>query len=347
MFDTDLGNVPVRGDIGVRHVMTDQTSSAWATLEGDPEIRTVTHDYSETLPSINLVFEPIDDVLIRAGYSETIARAGLGSIRPNVSIGASGANRTISSGNPRLEPTRSKNLDLGVELYFDDESMLGVAVFRKDIESHVQTLRESMVFTETEFPVSAAIAACEAGPGYGDAAGCTENEEWDITSPLNGPGGPLYGFEVSYQQPFTFLPGAFSNLGFIGNFTYVKAQMDYLNADGEIQATRDLLGLSEDTTSATFYYEDDAWSARISMVDRSGYLDHATGRNNNDREGTNRTVNVDASISYQLNDNVEISLEGLNLTDEVDDKWVDANGNRLSYYHSTGRQYYLGVRYRY
>ena len=347
IFDTQWGDMPVRGDIGVRHVKTDQTSSAWATLGETDELVSADHDYTETLPSINLVFEPIEDVLIRASYSEVMARAGLGSIRPNVSVSASGGSRTVSGGNPTLEPTRAKNYDLGVEMYFDDESMLSFAVFRKDIESHVQTLRETKPFTETGLPISAAVEACEAGPGYGNGSGCDENVEWEVTSPLNGPGGPLYGFEVSYQQPFTFLPGVWSNFGFIGNFTYVKAQMDYLNADGQVQASRDLLGLSEDTTSATLYYEDDALSARVSMVDRSGYLDNAIGRNNNDREGTNGTVNVDASISYQINDNVEISLEGLNLTDEVDDKWVDASGNRLSYYHSTGRQFYLGVQYKY
>lgn len=347
VFDARWGDLPVRGDLGVRHVRTDQSSSAWATLGDDDEQVTAEHDYRETLPSINLVFEPLEDVLIRASYAQVMARAGLNSIRPNVSVSASGGSRTVSGGNPALEPTRATNYDLGVELYFDDESMLSLAVFRKDIESHVQRLRETKPFTETGLPVSAAVEACEAGPGYGGNSGCDENVEWEVTSPLNGPGGPLYGFEVSYQQPFTFLPGLWSHIGFIGNFTYVKAQMDYLNADGQVQASRDLLGLSEDTSSATLYYEDDALSARVSVVDRSGYLDNAIGRNNNDREGTNGTINVDASLGYQINDNVKVSFEGLNLTDEVDDKWVDASGNRLSYYHATGRQFYLGIQYTY
>ena len=57
----------------------------------------------------------------------------------------------------------------------------------------------------------------------------------------------LYGFEVQYQMPFTFLPEFWNNFGFVGNFTYVKAQLDYVNADGQILATRDLQGLSENT----------------------------------------------------------------------------------------------------
>jgi outer membrane receptor protein involved in Fe transport len=83
------------------------------------------------------------------------------------------------------------------------------------------------------------------------------------------------------------------------------------------------------------------------MAKRGKYLTTAIGRDNNDMEGTNATTNVDASVSYALNDNWKISFEALNLTDEVDDQWVDSAGNRLTYYHETGRQYYLGAQYKF
>lgn len=345
VFDTRIGETPVRGDIGVRHVDTDQSSTAYSNAAGD--FITVDHSYKETLPSINLVFEPIEDVLIRASYAEVMARAGIQSLRPNISVSVSGGSRSVSGGNPTLEPTRAKTYDLSTELYFDNESMMSFAVFYKDIESQVQSVRETKPYTETGLPIELAVAACEAGPGYGGTSGCDENVNWEVSSPTNAPGGPLYGFEVSYQQPFNFLPEPFNNLGFIGNFTYVKAQLDYLNSAGEVVATQDLLGMSEDTSSATFYYDDGKLQARVSMTNRAGYLTNATGRNNNDREGVNGTTNIDASISYDFNDNWSVSLEGLNLTDEVEDQWVDASGNRLSYYHSTGRQFYLGAQYKF
>jgi outer membrane receptor protein involved in Fe transport len=37
---------------------------------------------------------------------------------------------------------------------------------------------------------------------------------------------------------------------------------------------------------------------------------------------TNETLNVDLSTSYELNDHLTISLEGLNLTDEANDQFV-------------------------
>lgn len=344
-FDTEFGDTGFRGDIGGRFIKTDQSSTAWATLGSTQQLITADHDYNEFLPSLNLVFEPMDDVIIRFGYAEVLARAGLGSIRPNVSVSVSGGARSVSGGNPTLEPTKAKTYDLGLELYFDNESLLGVALFRKNIDSYVQGLRETKLFTETGLPIQAAIDACNAGPGYG--ADCNENIEWQTNTPLNGPGGNLYGFEIQYQMPFSFLPEFWNRFGFIGNYTYVKAQMDYINNTGVVLATRDLQGLSEATRSATLYYEDDKFAARVSLADRSKYLTNAIGRDNNDMEGTNATRNIDASLSYQVTDNWKVTFEALNLTNEVDDQWVDSSGNRLTYYHATGRQYYLGAQYKF
>ncbi len=339
-FDTDIADMPLRGNIGLRQVKTDQSSTAWATFATTPTQITAEHDYNELLPSLNLALEPWDDVIVRFGAAEVMARAGLGSIRPDVSVSVSGGSRAVSGGNPQLEPTKAQTYDLGFEFYFSDESMLGVAFFFKDIDSHVQTLRETKAFTATGLPIQAAIDACTAGPGYN--ADCNENVDWQVTTPLNGPGGDLKGMEVSYQLPFTFLPEFWNRFGFIGNYTYVDAQMDYISAAGVVQATRDLNGLSKNTSAATIYYEHEALNARVSMAKRGKYLTTAIGRDNNDMEGTNATTNVDASVSYALNDNWKISFEALNLTDEVDDQWVDSAGNRLTYYHETGRQYYSG-----
>ena len=51
--------------------------------------------------------------------------------------------------------------------------------------------------------------------------------------------------------------------------------------------------------------------------------------------------------SYDVNDHFTVTLEALNLTDEFQDQWVDSVGNRLSYYHHQGRQYFLGARFKY
>jgi outer membrane receptor protein involved in Fe transport len=71
------------------------------------------------------------------------------------------------------------------------------------------------------------------------------------------------------------------------------------------------------------------------------------GRNGNNVEGTASTLNIDFSLSWIVNENVTLTLEGLNLTDEFQDQWVDSRADRLSFYHHTGRQYFFGMRYQY
>jgi iron complex outermembrane recepter protein len=341
-FETQIGDTDVRGDIGVRQVDTDIESQAY---DSKGVLQTGSYSYSNTLPSINLVFEPIEDVLIRMSYAEVVSRAGLGSLLPNTNVSVAGSNRTVASGNPALDPTKAASYDLGLELYLSEESVIGVAVFYKDIDTFVQTIKQTRPFTTTGLASQIAINECAVNNQPADS--CNANVDWNVSSPVNAPGGDLYGFELSYQTPFTALPGIWSNFGFMGNFTYVEAQQDYINQDGVVTATNSLLGLSKDTMSGTLYYEDEAFSTRISAVHRAGYLTDANGRNGNVQEGTNATTNIDMAASYQFNEHIKFTLEALNLTDEADDQWVDNAGNRLSYYHNTGRQYYLGVSYKY
>jgi len=350
-FNFDLGSMPVRGDIGVRRFDTDQTSSGW--LNGSSASRsyiTVDHDYSDTLPALNVSIEPIEDLLVRAAYSEGISRAGLGQIVPAVNVGVAGTNLTVTGANPLLEPTKAKSYDLGVEWYFAEGGVVAVTLFKKEIGSHIQTLRSTPIYSETGLPTEAVVNACNTQGaslgGYGP--NCNENLEWNFSVPANGPGGDLDGYEIGYQQQFTFLPGFWSNFGFMGAYTAVDSDLGYLNTDGEVQATKPLIGLSDETISATLYWENDTFSGRVSMANRSGYLTTPIGRNNNEEEGTNETTNIDASFSYQATDALKFTLEALNLTDEVDDQWVGSeNEQRLSYYHNTGIQYNLGVQYKY
>jgi outer membrane receptor protein involved in Fe transport len=70
------------------------------------------------------------------------------------------------------------------------------------------------------------------------------------------------------------------------------------------------------------------------------------GRNNSDVEGTKGTFNLDFMATWKYSDHLEFFLEGVNLTDEFDDQWVDSVGDRLSTYTRTGREYYVGFRWR-
>ncbi len=342
-FNIPLGEQSLRGNIGVRYVKTDLTSRGYTFTSGSPLLVTVEHDYSDTLPSLNLVYDISDSLLLRFGAAKVMTRPNLGTLNPGAAVSVSGNNRTVTAGNPQLEPFRAKAYDFAVEWYFAPESLLSAAIFYKDIESFVQTIRETRPFTGNPLglPDSVAVAAC------GAVAGCSPSSDWQFNLPSNTPGGDLKGFEISYQQPFSFLPGIFSNFGTVLNYTGVESEIDYLNATGAVAATADLTGLSKRAYNATLYFDNNVFSARLAAAFRSDYLTTVPGRNGNDLEGTAETFNLDFSSSYNINDNFTVTLEALNLTDEVDDQWVDAVGNRLSYYHHQGRQYFLGARFKF
>jgi TonB-dependent receptor len=308
-------------------------------------LTTTERDYDNTLPSLNLVFEATEDFLIRLGAAKTMTRPPLGQITPGGTASVSGNNKTVTTGNPELNPFEADNYDVALEWYFAPESLVSVAFFYKDIDTFVQTVRTTnQPFSNNPLGLDDSVALGLCGPAV-PADTCLAG--WEFSVPANTPGGDLDGFEISYQQPFTFLPAPFNGFGAIINYTSVDSKVKYLDQNGVVVANTDLTGLSQSAYNATLYFENDRFSARVSAAYRDEYLTTVPGRNGNDVEGTAETLNIDAAASFSLNENIEFTLEAINLTDEFQDQWVDDNGDRLSFYHHTGREYFLGARFRF
>jgi TonB-dependent receptor len=166
-----------------------------------------------------------------------------------------------------------------------------------------------------------------------------------VSQPVNSKGGTLKGFEVNVQQPFVFLPGFLKNFGVLANYTFVDSKIQYLTAaDGSTSVRAPLVGLSKHAANATLYFEDKKLSARVSLAYRSKYLTAVPGTEGNSYNGTNATTNVDAQISYSFTNRLKVTLEMINLTDELNDQFVDVS-NRLNVLTHSGRQFILGARY--
>jgi TonB-dependent receptor len=340
---TSVAGFPLRGNIGVRIVDTDMTSSGYTFLTGAAVPITVNKKYQDTLPSLNLALELRDDLLLRFGASKVMTRPDLGSLSPGASLSVSGSSRSVTVGNPNLDPFRANSYDVAVEWSLARGGLASVALFKKDIGSLVQTLTVNGPFTGNPFglPDSLAIAAC------GATVGCSPSSSWNFSAPINSKGGTVKGFELNYQQPFRFLPGLLENTGVITTYTYASSRIGYLNSAGVVTATRDLTGLSRNAYSATGYYEDEKVSLRFSAAYRQKYLTRVPGQEaGTDFDGTNGTLNFDASFQYTLNDHLKLTVEGINLTDEVQDQFNDSS-NRVSYYHHTGREFLVGMQYRF
>ncbi|MEA3178554.1 MAG: iron complex outerrane recepter protein, partial [Gammaproteobacteria bacterium] len=330
-WSTDIFTVPLRGSLGVRYVHTDQNSTGWTSVGTGATaqfIQTpVEHTYNDVLPALNAVAEITKDFQVRASAAKVMSRADLGSLNPGASVSISGANKTITAGNPLLDPIRGKAYDLGFEWYFAKESLLSLAIFYKKIDSFVETTKPTLPFDQNKsnLPNSLAYANCASGiPGYipGDpAAQAACLQGWTISVPTNTPGGDLKGSEVSFQQPFSFLPGFLSSFGTILNYTYVQSNIKYVNsnvaAGQPIQyLTNSLLQLSKNAANATLYYDNGTWSARVSGAYRSPYLTAVPGGNLNDIEGTKQTINIDFASSWNVTENLQLTLEALNLTNQ-------------------------------
>ncbi|MFN4287001.1 MAG: TonB-dependent receptor [Brevundimonas sp.] len=349
-FTADIGSMILRGNVGVRHVETELYAEGYSSTGGGTLVRG-THSYTDTLPSLNLALSVTPDLIVRFGAAKVMARpqinnsvSGANYLVPTTSLNASGPNFTATIGNVTLDPFRATTYDLSFEWYFAPESLLSVAFFYKDIDTFIQVLRQDLQYQQLTLLNPEAFA-----PGFCTGV-CSPTTVFALTSAVNTEGGPLSGFEISYQQPFSFLPAPFDNFGVQLNYTRVTSEIDYCNdALCSTFTTAELANLSPESYNATLYYEDDRLRARVSAAYRDDYLQNVPGRNANPFEGKFSTLNIDMSASYRLNDNVTLTFEGLNLTDQFNHQWVGGENDRYStsVYHHTGRQYYVGVRYRF
>jgi TonB-dependent receptor len=330
-FNTTLWGLPMRGNLGVRYVKTEQSATGYQATNGGVAV-TVDQEYSDTLPSGNLAITVAPDMIVRLAAAKVMSRPQLGNLSPGGTISTTG-NLSITVGNPFLQPFRAKTYDASWEWYFAKTSFLGVGLFYKDIGTYIQSLRTNIPYNQTGLPISLLP------PNF------TGEEVFQVTTPVNTSGGPLKGYEINYQQALTMLPSYAKNLGVILNYTYVNSKINYLvSPTASTTITDDLLNLSPKSWNATIYYDDGRLNARVAWAYREAFLTRVPGQNNNDVEGKNSTLNVDASLSYKITPNVQLILEGVNLTNEKNDQFISRDRNSSVVYTVSGREYMMGVR---
>jgi TonB-dependent receptor len=348
-WDTMFYGVPFRGNIGARYVTTSTSALGYNFLSATKTYiqNTANNSYHNFLPSINMVFTPVDDFLIRAAASEVMTRPDLTSMLPGgASASVSGGSHTIKLNNPNLKPYTAKAVDLAFEWYYHKGALLSIALFYKHLDTLIQSVNVIEPVTGNSFGVDPAVAeaACGGTPS------CADNTPWTFTVPQNIKGGGLYGTEINWQQPFDFLPGPLDNTGFLGNVTFVQSQEHYiLNPATGATFLADLNNLSRTSYNATLYYDDGTFQTRVSAAFRSKYIPNGgvNPSHGGDIQVIGSTLNVDASASYKINDSFTVSLQGLNLTNQFSYAYLDSVGQRLYYNHQTGREFFLGLRYAY
>ena len=327
-FTGDIAGLPLRGNVGVREVTTNLESTGMTDVGGTFLQVKVSNSYKDTLPALNLALDLTDDLVARFSWAKVISRPDIGLLSPGGSVTIFGV-PAVNYGNPYLEPYRADNLDVSLEWYFAEDSLLALAYFNRDVESFPSSETTLLPWSEVGLPDSVLGAQL---PDLIDA-------EFEVTRRINGGGARFSGWELQYQQAFTSLPGLWANTGVIANYTLVDSKEDNTGLP--------LTGQSDDSYNLTVYYEDEKFSTRLAYSYRGKY--NTTNSSTPDSiRYRDSTANLDFSASYQLNDNFRLTLEAINLTDEPQIDWMSPNvGGRLIETQYTGTQWYLGAAYRY
>ena len=334
----------VRGDAGVRYVKTEMTSSGYVAvaLASSPtgltgKFASATNNYDDWLPSANIVVEPIQNLLIRFSGAKVLARPELGLLTPT--SGVNPVTRVGNVNNPFLDPIRATTFDVGVEWYFRPGSLLSAAFFYKDIKSFIQNVNSQIPFNQLGLPDALL-----------DNSNTLPTELFTVSQPFNTPGGPLKGFELNAQIPFTFFDGFISNFGLLANYTQVTSKIDYIlasvNGVPTVTTTADLVGLSKRTASATLYYEDELFSIRTTGNFRDKFIRGIPASPGSDLVGNAKTFYMDASASLNVTDRLKITVEAQNLTDEQNRLYTDSTRQDTLFETRIGRTFTFGVTYR-
>lgn len=375
-FKPEIAGMPANLAVGVRHESTEVESTAnvsaytpyirWNSgneysllSTGGFEYATTTGSYSKTLPSVDFDISLTDDVKLRASFSKTIARPNYNDLKggfiwgtaPRISMGSA------SAGDPDLNPMESTNYDISAEWYYADSSYVSLGYFKKDVVDFVgssapQVIEDSGFHTPVNGPRwQAAVAAVgndlgaindyiiENYPDSSDAAtgfvyALPEDPilPFEVTRPINNEDVSIDGIELIVQHTF-----GESGFGFQANATKADSDTEYNNVSKAAQFA--IYGLSD---SANFigFYDKDGLQVRIAYNWRDDFL--ASGGGN--PRYTEAYGQVDASVSYELTDNLTVSLEGLNITDETTRQYGRHTGMTFNYI-ETGARYNLGVRY--
>ena len=378
-FDGREMGVPVRGNLGLRYVRTSVSSLGNTQTAGSATVTPVVRDsaYEFFLPRFNLVIEPYRGVLIRAGVSRDINRPDFDDLSTSVSFGT-GPNTPVPVGNPDLVPESVWSFDLSGEWYFAPSGFVSLGVFHKT---------RTNLFSEVRidpFPARDANGGlaiditppCEQGGIFNPIADRNINNVLNpgtgicvpVSTTVNGEGNTTQtGIEIAFQYDlsrYEHALGFASGFGFVGNYTYQttggSAQdfpSNFRTADGPqgafsalgIIGARDritLPNLSRHSYNATLYYEKYGLSARARYTWRSSYISTDSFFFGLPRVNAARGQ-LNASINYDLTENINIGVEGINLTGSDANQYCINNNAILCFQGLTDRRLTAGVSVRF
>ena len=137
--------------------------------------------FNNFFPSLHANFRLTNNTVLRTAFSSTLARPNFVDLTPYQLILEEDSE--IERGNPFLLPTTANNFDLMLEHYFNSIGVVSGGFFYKRLNNYI------FPFTfEEDRDLNGSL------------------ETFEVVEPRNGEKATLYGFELAFQNRFTFLP---------------------------------------------------------------------------------------------------------------------------------------------
>lgn len=353
-IDGDLGSVPVRGSAGVQLVQTRQSSQGGIAtlLNGVVTVSQVSgsDSYLKVLPSLNMTFEVAPAFMIRVGAYQSMVRARLDQLRNtqdvNVNIakigtGSQPQNSPFSStgGNIALRPYQSTNFDLSFEKYFPRGGYVAVTGYYKRLTDFVDPNNNYL------YDFSGLLSALTPAQ---QATILSQNAQFGLVSaPANTGKGNVKGVETTLSLPFENFASGLEGFGVFLSGAYVDSKITYANGNNIT-----LPGQSKWVGTGTVYFERGGFQARAVYRYRSKFIAEIAGLSANPefREGTSEGI-LDAQIGYEFQSGpmrgFSILAQAKNITDEPFATYEQNDPRLVRDYQRYGRDYYLGISYKF
>ena len=346
-IDTELGGVPIHGNVGLQYIHTKQDSNAFAfDPNGGAVIGSIDPgiSYNNFLPSLNLVGDIGGDRMLRFGLARENMRPRIDDMNASSSASVSPTSNLWSGngGNPQLKPWLATAVDVSLEQYFGKRSYVAGALFYKKLSTYIYSSTIPYDFsgyinsTPTVHPVT---------------------NIGQYTTQANGQGGNMRGLELSATLDGALVSSALDGFGVQATYSLTNSSIQANGPDGSTAAWQSLPGLSKRVANLQLFYEKYGYSFRISDRYRSDFRGEYTSLFGNTTVLRTLAQNiVDAQASYELQSGPAKGLQFLfqvvNLTNTPDKNVQDGSGfggNVTAPLETNkyGRTYLFGVNYKF
>ena len=351
-IDSNLFGLPVRGNVGMQFVKTEQSSTAYnvdrdgsvcVSDQNCPAItNTVGTSYNDVLPSANLAFDLGGDQVVRLGLAKQMARPTMSDMRASFSFSYDPTNQIYKGdgGNPNLKPFRATAFDISYEKYFGTKAYVGAAFFYKDLDTYIINIADPIFNFGGYVTGSTPPAPTLIGT---------------FTRPFNGNGGNIRGIELSASLPFNLVTSALDGFGVTASFSDTSSSVNLptggVSVDGITTSTIPLPGLSKQVSNLAVYYEKHGFSARVAQRHRSDFVGEVSDYKG-DRQLTyvkGESI-VDLQLGYEFQGGPAKGLSALfqvnNLNNAEFVRYKDVPSNIIEKT-KYGKTFLLGLNYKY